>query len=168
MKIFLIVVSILITIVLITQSFIMASTNKGEEQSYTVVQKEQDFEIRLYPSATLATIKSDAKTYKDLSGPGFRKLAGYIFGGNEDKTQISMTSPVQMEISDTGSNMSFVMPSTYNLSNLPKPDNPDVTLKETADEYVAAIQFGGFASDHDLKHYSKTSLFLLFALILFV
>lgn len=81
--------------------------------------------------------------------------ASVIFGGNEDKTQIAMTSPVQMDINDTISTMSFVMPSSYNQANLPKPNNPDVFLKETADEYVAAIQFGGFASDNELKFYSE-------------
>ena len=155
MKTFLISASIIFAIVFIFQSFIMASVNKTEEQNYTVIQKDQNFEIRFYPSATFATIKSDAKTYKELSGPGFRKLAGYIFGGNEDKTQISMTSPVQMDISDTVSTMSFVMPSSYNQANLPKPNNPDVILNETQDEYVAAIQFSGFASDKELKLYSE-------------
>lgn len=155
MKTFLISASVIFAIVFIFQSFIMASVNKTEEQNYTVIQKDKDFEIRFYPSATFATIKSDAKTYKELSGPGFQKLAGYIFGGNEDKTQISMTSPVQMDINDTISTMSFVMPSTYNRTNLPKPNNPDVILKATPDEYVAAIQFGGFASDKELKLYSE-------------
>ena len=155
MKTFLISASVIFAIVFIFQSFIMASVNKTEEQNYKVIQKDENFEIRFYPSATFATIKSDAKTYKELSGPGFRKLAGYIFGGNEAKTQIAMTSPVQMDINDTISTMSFVMPSSYNQANLPKPNDSDVILKETADEYVAAIQFGGFASDKQLKFYSE-------------
>jgi hypothetical protein len=111
MKTLIVVVAIAIFIVVIFQSFTLMSANRTEEQKYTVVLKEKDFEIRFYPSATVATIKSDAKTYKDLSGPGFRKLAGYIFGGNETSTSISMTSPVHMDISDSGSSMSFVMPS---------------------------------------------------------
>lgn len=65
------------------QSSTIMSSNRTEEQKHTVILKEKDFEIRFYPSATVATINSNAKTYKDLSGPGFRKLAGYIFGGNE-------------------------------------------------------------------------------------
>jgi hypothetical protein len=161
MKAIIIGVSVIFLIIFIFQSFIMASVNKTEEQNYTVIQKDQNFEIRFYPSATFATIKSDAKTYKELSGPGFRKLADYIFGGNEDKTQISMTSPVQMDINDTVSTMSFVMPSSYNQANLPKPNNPDVFLSETSEEYVAAIQFGGFASDKELKLYSEKLLDIL-------
>ena len=100
-------------------------------------------------------VKSNAKTYRDLSDPGFRKLAVYIFRGNEDKTQISMTSPVQMDINDTVSTMSFVMPSYYNQANLPKPNNPDVILKETQYEYVVVIQFSGFESDKELKVHSE-------------
>ena len=129
--------------------------NKTEEQKYTLILKEKDFEIRFYPATTIATIKSNAKSYKELANPGFRKLAGYIFGGNESETSISMTSPVHMDINDTASSMSFVMPSAYNESNLPKPNDPNVIIKKTSDEYVAALRFGGYASDKDLKRYSE-------------
>jgi hypothetical protein len=128
---------------------------KTEEQKYSLIQKYRDFEIRFYPSATLATINSDAKTYRELSGPGFRKLASYIFGGNEANTKISMTSPVQMDINDSVSTMSFVMPSAYTKESLPRPNDPNVQIKNTEDEYVAVIRFGGYASDKDLKYYSE-------------
>jgi hypothetical protein len=131
------------------------AVNKTEEQKYTLILKEKEFEIRFYPATLVATIKSSAKSYKELSGPGFNKLASYIFGGNETKKSISMTSPVHMDINDTLSSMSFIMPSAYNESNLPKPNNPDVIIKKTSDEYVAALRFGGYASDKDLKFYSQ-------------
>jgi hypothetical protein len=155
MKTIIVIAAIAILIVVLLQSYTIMSANKTEEQKYTVLLKDKDFEIRFYPSATVATINSDAKTYKDLSGPGFRKLAGYIFGGNETNTSISMTSPVHMDINDSVSSMSFVMPSSYNEENLPKPNDPDVLIQKTADEYVAVIRFGGFASDEDLIFYSE-------------
>ena len=155
MKMFIIILAVVILLTLLLQSFIIMSTNKTEEQKYSIIQKYKDFEIRFYPSATIATIKSNAKTYRDLSGPGFRKLAGYIFGGNEANTKISMTSPVQMDINDSVSTISFVMPSAYKKENLPKPNDPNVQIKNTADEYVAVIRFGGYASDEDLKFYSE-------------
>lgn len=155
MKSIIVITLIVVILLIVFQSFTLMSANRTEEQKYTVILKEKDFEIRFYPSATVATIKSDAKTYKDLSGPGFRKLAGYIFGGNETNTSISMTSPVHMDISDSGSSMSFVMPSGYNEKNLPKPNDSDVIIHSTADEYVAVLRFGGFASDEDLIFYSK-------------
>lgn len=154
MKNLLLIITIAIFIIVLFQSFTMLSAKNTEEQKYRVVHKDNDLEIRFYPSATVATIQSKAKTYKDLSGPGFRRLAGYIFGGNETNTSISMTSPVHMNINDTASNMSFVMPSAYNQGNLPKPNDPDVQIQKTADEYVAVIRFGGYASDKDLAFYS--------------
>ncbi|MBK6963226.1 MAG: heme-binding protein [Bacteroidales bacterium] len=155
MKTFIIITTIGILLVVLFQSYTIMSSNKTEEQKYTVILKEKDFEIRFYPSATIATITSDAKTYKDLSGSGFRQLAGYIFGGNETNTSISMTAPVHMDINDSVSSMSFVMPSGYTEENLPKPNNSNVIIQKTQDEYVAVIRFDGFASDKDLNFYSE-------------
>jgi hypothetical protein len=155
MKTFFILTAIGVVLMVLFQSFTLMSLNKTEEQKYSVVLKEKDFEIRFYPSATVATINSNAKTYKDLSGPGFRKLAGYIFGGNETNTSISMTSPVHMNINDSVSSMSFVMPSSYTQENLPKPNDPNILIQKTPEEYVAVMRFGGFASDQDLVFYSK-------------
>lgn len=155
MKTFITIIIIAIVVILIFQSFTIMSTNKTEEQKYKVIQKDKDFEVRFYPSTTIATIKSSAKNYKDLSGPGFRKLAGYIFGGNETNKNISMTTPVHMDINDSVSSMSFVMPSEYTQATLPKPNDPNVIIEKTNDEYVAVLQFGGFASDQDLAFYSN-------------
>lgn len=154
MKTYFVITAIAILTLVIFQSFTLMSAIKTEKQKYTVILKDKDFEIRFYPSATIATINSNAKIYKDLAGSGFRKLAGYIFGGNETGTNISMTSPVHMDINDSVSSMSFVMPSSYNQENLPKPNDPNVQIQKTADEYVAVIRFGGFASDKDLLFYS--------------
>jgi len=65
-----------------------------------------------------------------------------------------MTSPVHMDINDTASSMSFVMPSAYTKVNLPKPNDPNVIISTTSEEYVAAIRFSGYASDSELKKYS--------------
>jgi hypothetical protein len=151
MKTFLIILIGLAILFIIFQSFTTVATDKTEEQPYKVIKKEKDFEIRFYPSVTMATVASSAKSYKELGRSGFRKLAGYIFGGNDANKQIAMTSPVHMDINDSISSMSFVMPSAYNADNLPKPNNATVTINKTADEYVAAIKFSGFASDSDIE-----------------
>ncbi len=155
MKLFVIIFTVSVLLIILLQSFTIMPINKTEEQKHSIIRKYKDFEIRFYPSATIATIKSNAKTYKELSGPGFQKLAGYIFGGNEAKKKISMTTPVQMDINDSGSTMSFVMPSEYSKESLPKPNDPNVNIINTADEYVAVIRFGGYASDEDLKFNSE-------------
>ena len=152
---------ITLALLLIFQSFTFKTMAKTEQQNYKVVYSEKDFEIRFYPSATLATIYSDAKSYRELSWNGFKMLAGYIFGGNESDTKISMTSPVHMDINNSTSAMSFVMPSSYNKESLPKPDNANVKIEKTEDEYVAVIRFGGYASDKDIKKYSEILVKLL-------
>jgi hypothetical protein len=144
-----------ILLLLIIQTFPIMASAKTEEQKYTVLHSEKKFEIRFYPSATLATVYSSAKSYKELSGPGFRKLAGYIFGGNESDKRISMTSPVHMDINSSKSAMSFVMPSSYNKEELPKHNDSNIIIEKTEDEYVAAIRFSGYASDGDIKLYSE-------------
>ena len=127
---------------------------KSETQAYTVIKAEQEFEIRYYPSCTMAMITSSANTYKELGSSGFRKLAGYIFGGNKDNRHIAMTSPVHMDINDSVSTMAFVMPANYNKGNLPLPNDTAVTINTVAEEYVAAITFGGFASSEKIKKYT--------------
>jgi hypothetical protein len=144
---------ILTTLLLLFQSLTNMAFAVTEKQKFKVVHSEKEFEIRFYPSAMLATVYSDARNYKELATPGFRKLAGYIFGGNESETKISMTSPVHMDMKNAS--MSFVMPSSYSEENLPKPDDPGVKIERTEDIYVAAIRFGGYASDKDISHYSE-------------
>jgi len=147
-------ISALIIFFGLLQTITIMASQRTEEQKYSVVFSTVNFEIRLYPEATMATVYSDARTYKELAGPGFRKLAGYIFGGNESDTRINMTAPVHMDINDSLSAMSFVMPSGYNEQNLPRPDDSGVIISKTSDEFVAVIQFSGFASDHDIHFYS--------------
>jgi len=154
MKIVLIIVGIIAILFIVFQIYTSMSTGKTETQLYKVIRVEKDFEIRFYPSTTMAVITSSAKTYKELGSSGFTKLAGYIFGGNKDKKQIAMTSPVHMDIGDSVSSMSFVMPANYNKDNLPLPNNAEVTIKIAPDEYVAAIKFVGFASQEAIKKYT--------------
>ncbi len=154
MKIILIFLTSLILLFFLFQIYSMLF-NKTETQKYTVEKTINKIEIRHYPSVTLATISSSAKTYKVLANSGFRKLAGFIFGGNASNVRIAMTSPVHLDINDSQSTMSFVMPSGYTKDNLPKPNDTEVTFQSISDEYVAVIQFGGYASDTAIQTYSK-------------
>jgi hypothetical protein len=151
MKVFLISIAVLFVCLIILQSYTFMSVERTEQQKYTVIREGNGFEIRYYPSATIATVQSAARSYKELAGPGFRTLAGYIFGGNSSGQKIAMTTPVQMNIRDSASTMSFVMPAAYNQENLPKPNDPQIRISQTDPEYVAAIRFGGFANDKDMK-----------------
>lgn len=150
------IVLIVLTVVFIAfQSFMSISNSNIEKQQYRVVKAEKGFELRYYPPATFATVKSSAKSYRELSGSGFRKIAGYIFGDNESSTKIAMTSPVHMDINEKESSMSFVMPSNYDVKSLPKPNDARVEIHQTPGEYAAAIEFGGFANDASIRKHAE-------------
>jgi hypothetical protein len=125
-----------------------------EKQKYRLLQSEKEYEIRFYPPAMLATVYSSAKSYRQIASPGFRTLAGFIFGGNESSTRIAMTAPVHMDINDSESAMSFVMPSKYDEQSLPLPNDPRVKLEKSQAEYVAVLKFGGYAGDEKIARYS--------------
>jgi hypothetical protein len=129
----------------------MSKNFKTENQKYRVVFKDAQFEIRFYPAATFAKIYSTGTDYKSVSGSGFKKLAGYIFGGNDQGKSISMTAPVRMELSEKGSSMSFVMPEKYHESDLPKPKDASVHIVKSSPQYVAVIGFGGYADDEKIQ-----------------
>ncbi len=153
MKTFLITAGILVLLFVLFQIYTTMSIHKTETQAYQVIRVEQNFEIRYYPVAMMAMISSTSKSYRDLGSSGFGKLAKYIFGGNDEKKQIAMTSPVHMDINDTTSTMAFVLPSGYNQDNLPKPNDSSIAIRASEPEYVAVVKFGGFASsDRINKH----------------
>jgi hypothetical protein len=153
MKVIFIVAIILIAIFILFQIFIAMSITKTETQVYTLIRVDKNFEIRYYPASTMAMISSTAKSYKELGSSGFSKLAKYIFGGNSEKKQIAMTSPVHMDINDSQSTMAFVLPSIYNDANLPKPNDSSISIYTSAPEYVAVIKFGGFASTENINEH---------------
>ncbi len=127
-----------------------AANKKVERQKYSIEKTIEGIEIRFYPRAVLATVKSPGESYMDRSSDNFRSLAGYIFGGNSSSSKIAMTAPVHMEVDSSMNSMSFVMPSGYDISNLPQPDNNSVTFRYSKEGYYAAIKFGGFANNHKI------------------
>lgn len=154
MKTVIIIGIVLVGLFIIFQIYTTMSIGKTETQAYTVIQVEKNYEIRYYSAATMAMISSTSKSYRELGSSGFNKLAKYIFGGNSDNKQIAMTSPVHMDIDSTKSTMAFVLPSIYNESNLPKPNDSSISIVTAAPEYVAAIQFSGFATNKSIASHS--------------
>jgi hypothetical protein len=145
----------LIAIYFVFQSFIASNALKTEKQKYRLVLKDSTLEIRYYPEAIMATVYSDGTNYKGVASNGFRKLARFIFGGNEQSQSIAMTAPVRMNMSEKGSEMSFVMPEKYNESNLPKPQDKSIRIHKSSPQYVAVINFGGYATDEKIASYKK-------------
>jgi len=136
-----------------------------EEPKYVVNLKEGSAELRDYPAMVAAEV-SVTGDRSDAASEGFKLLAGYIFGGNTKKQSIAMTAPVVQAASESekiamtapvlqtgqqGSwNIRFLMPSSYTLDTLPKPNNPSVRLIPVPAAQMAVVQFSGLAREDDV------------------
>ena len=126
-----------------SQAWTYFSTENTEQQAYNVIEQEGNIEIRLYPSATLASVSKKARWW-DISSDGFRTLAGYIFGGNEDQKSIPMDLlPCAWWKNSDSTVMSFVMPSKEAKEGLPQPNSTRITMEQTETVYAATLRFGG-------------------------
>jgi hypothetical protein len=135
-----------------------------EEPSFTVERRvgsaNGEVEIRRYGPRIAAetTIDADEEAARN---EGFRRLARYIFGGNQGKTKIAMTAPVVQEkgqkiamtapvAAQRGSTgqwvIRFFMPSEHSLDTLPAPHDERVHLVTVPGERVAVLRFSGIAS----------------------
>ena len=99
----------------------------------------------------LAQTKLKSGRYDGNEDNGFRTVAGYIFGGNQAQQKIAMTAPVIMNMSDSNASMSFVMPSQYQMEELPTPNSNKVQITQQAALVLAVIRFGGFASQNNSR-----------------
>ena len=126
-----------------------------ETPNYKVIKTLGEVEIREYPQMILAQTKLGGKRYESNGNRGFSTVAGYIFGGNQQQQKIAMTSPVIMNMSDTDASMSFVMPSQYQLSDLPVPNSSAVSLVTQGSMTLAVLRFGGYSSDEKIAKYAQ-------------
>ncbi len=127
-----------------------------ETPDYNLLKKDQKIEIRDYNSFVIAkTFVND--NYRDASTKGFRRIANFIFGGNDKKQGIAMTAPViiSKDIQKNGYEIFFFMPKKYKLDELPKPNLESVSLEEIMLGKVAAISFGGWATEKNVNLYKK-------------
>jgi len=139
-----------------------------EEPKFTLLEKDQSFELRLYEPKILAEVLVSG-TMREASSKGFRLIADFIFGNNiatsgksekismtapvliePHAEKISMTAPVNVEQSGAGWKVNFVMPSQYTLETLPKPNNPLVKIKPIPAKKFAVIQFSGLVDEEKM------------------
>lgn len=144
----------IISIVAVAQAYVSKSTEETEQRKYKVLKTFDQFEIRKYEPALYSSVQLKSKSYKESAREGFQVLAGYIFGGNEAKEKIAMTSPVVMDLGDSAK-MKFMVPHSHNLNNLPRPNNRKIEFQQEGEKIVAAIQFDGWANDKKIEHYQN-------------
>jgi hypothetical protein len=113
-----------------------------DQPAYEVEQRIGDLEIRRYPARVEARTWIEAP-FREALDQGFRRLAGYIFGGNDGDDHIAMTTPVSSRPADGGRLVMFTMPPGKALADLPRPDDPNVELREVPERRVAVLKFRG-------------------------
>lgn len=148
------IITIVVSVILIGFIFYSFKVKDIEMPKYRVVKKLGEVEIREYPSLILAQTSLKKSDYDQEGSNGFRTVAGYIFGGNQSQQKIAMTAPVIMKMGDSAS-MSFVMPSEYNMQDLPTPSNNQVKLIQESPKILAVIRFGGYSSTDKIKKYAE-------------
>ncbi len=134
---------------------IVSFTSKNiETPKYKVIKTYDEVEVRLYPKMVVAKTNLTDKSFDNQGSNGFRTIANYIFGGNEKNEKIAMTAPVVMNMGDSAS-MYFVMPKSYDKSELPTPNSKNVQIVEVAEKTLAVISYGGFSSDEKIEKHRK-------------
>ncbi len=132
-----------------------------ETPAYEVEKQASGYEIRIYAPRLQAEVNL-AGGYRDSLYSGFRLLANYIFGNNTKQSDIAMTAPVLSEKSEKIAMtapvlharqddqeayvVAFVLPSAYTLESLPKPNNPEVRIREIPETRYAVYRFRGYAT----------------------
>jgi len=134
-----------------------------ETPQYEVVTIHDGFEIRHYSEMIIATTSVNSD-YRSSASSGFRRIANYIFGGNDKEMKIAMTAPVITDCPSKGLetyNISFVMPREHSMKGLPKANTSKVSIKKEALGEVAVMAFGGRASESRSKAFQKKFVKLL-------
>jgi len=132
-----------------------------EKAKYTVMEQEDDFELRQYEPQIVAETFVEG-SMEDVGKTGFRRLYAYISGDNKKKQSFSMTAPVGQETGsekiamtapviqekkDNRWRITFLMPAEYTLETLPEPIDEHVKLTEEPGRLMAAVKYSGTWSE---------------------
>lgn len=153
----------LATAVMVSACSTVGVRSGTEEPAFTEVGRVGAVEIRTYGERIAAeTVVSGSS--EAARNRGFQRLAGYIFGGNTDRSSIAMTAPVaQAESGGSRSiamtapvaqapadgnrwTIQFFMPSEYTMATLPVPRDPSVVLAVVPAETYAVLRYSGLGS----------------------
>ena len=145
------------TLLTVSSLLVAKSAMAIEKAKYTVLEKEDSFELRQYETQIVAETYVEGKL-EDAGSDGFRRLYAYISGDNTKKQSISMTAPVGQEAGsekiamttpvsqekkDDRWRITFLMPAEYTLEMLPEPVDERVKLAEEPGRLMAAVTYSG-------------------------
>ena len=123
-----------------------------ENPKYTILEKNNHFQIRKYDEMTIAKITTVGERYEGLR-KGFIPLARYIGAKDREGPKISMTAPVmQQKIINDNWEISFYMPSKFDTDQLPISENNQIKIVTTPSTIMAVITFSGVAKTELLEN----------------
>jgi hypothetical protein len=144
-------------------TFFGGVTMQIETPDYKVIKKDGPIEIREYESMIVARTQIE-NGYRESTYTGFRRIANYIFGGNDKNMKINMTAPVIADspVDNEGHyEVLFVMPKKHTLNSLPRPFSSNVIIEERKLGRVAVLRFGGWATENRSKYFHDKLIQLL-------
>ena len=123
-----------------------------ENPKYTILEKNNHFQIRKYDEMTIAKITTVGERYEGLR-KGFIPLARYIGAKDREGPKISMTAPVmQQKIINDNWEISFYIPSKFDTDQLPISENNQIKIVTTPSTIMAVITFSGVAKTELLEN----------------
>ncbi len=133
-----------------------------ETPSYRVSLAEGAFEVRHYGPRLMAEVTVEGDAWQARSA-GFQILAGYIFGANEGRQKVAMTTPVsqtptpgRIAMTTPASQVpgaagawvvQFMMPGEYRLETLPRAQDPRIRFLNLQPKRQAVLRFSGQTGD---------------------
>jgi hypothetical protein len=131
---------------------VVSMAHSVEEPQYDVLKSIDTVEIRYYAPVVQAVTRL---TGTEDTSAGFRILAGYIFGANDQEQKIAMTAPVRETLTAESPEMAFTMPVEYALEQLPAPKDERVILQNEPAKTVAVLRFSGWATDSRVDRFEQ-------------
>ena len=151
-KMYIIILSSLIILPLLIFGFWILIPFFLENPKYTILEKNNHFQIRKYDEMTIAKITTVGERYEGLR-KGFIPLARYIGAKDREGPKISMTAPVmQQKIINDNWEISFYMPSKFDTDQLPISENNQIKIVTTPSTIMAVITFSGVAKTELLEN----------------
>ena len=122
-----------------------------ENPKYTILEKNNHFQIRKYDEMTIAKITTVGERYEGLR-KGFIPLARYIGAKDREGPKISMTAPVMQQKKEYNNwEISFFMPSKFKENQLPISKNDKIEITTISSSILAVITFNGIATTELLE-----------------
>ncbi len=163
---------VLIIVTIFLQGCSVFGIRTVEILEYTILEKEEDFDIRQYEDYWVARTESEGE-YDQSTNQAFNRLFKYISGENTQQEKIAMTGPVLQrekgeKIAMTGPVfqqkqgeswiMEFVLPSKYNQGKPPEPTDPQVIVVKEPGFKAAALRYSGNLNEE--KFNAKTKILM--------